>query len=298
MSRRSVTEGKDNMSRERILNLLTDARACGYAVPHFNFASFFELLAIAETAAEMKSPVFVASLPKVTEMYSPVVLRTAVTEIAKRTNAELFLHLDHTNRSSLCKEAVDAGYDSVMMDASRFPLEENISAMYEVAEYAHARGCAVEGEIGKIKSRGDTGSYEGEDCIVQTEDAIRAAQESGVDYLAVAVGTAHGFYQGQPKIRFERLEEVASGTTVPLVLHGGTGIPEEEVKKCIARGISKVNVGTIIRYTYLDTMQKEIVEKGALTPPVDLIYPAVTDKIKEVLRYWIRVCGSEGKSEC
>lgn len=286
------------MSRDRIKKYLKKAQESGYAIPHFNFASFFELTAIAEAAAEMDSPVFAASLPKVTEIYTPKVLRTAVTELSNRTGAEIFLHLDHTNRSGLCKEAVDAGYDSVMMDASRFPLEENISAMQEVSAYAHANGCAAEGEVGRIKSRGDVGDYSGEDCIVQTEDAVRAAAEGGVDYLAVAVGTAHGFYKGTPQIRFDRLEEVANKVNIPLVLHGGTGIPREDVEQCIRRGIRKVNVGTIIRYTYLDALSREIQKQGALTPPVDLIYPAVTDEIKEVVKYWIQVCGSEGKGKC
>lgn len=282
----------------RVIEAVNKAKEKGYAVPHFNFASFFELVAIAEAAAETNAAVFAASLPKVTETYSPEVLRIAVSKLRERTGAELFLHLDHTNQTGLCRQAVDAGYDSVMIDASRFPLAENISAMQEVAAYAHSRGCAVEGEIGKIKSRGDTGDFSGEDCIVQTEDAVKAAQEGEIDYLAVAIGTAHGFYKGTPKINFERLEEVAARISIPLVLHGGTGLPEEDVRRCIREGISKVNVGTIIRYTYLEEMQKEIQKKGALTPPVDLIYPEVTDKIKTVVKKWINVCGAEGSSLC
>lgn len=281
------------MKRESILKLFQKAREGGYAIPHFNFAGFFELIAIMEAAAELKSPVFVASLPKVTKTYGPEVLRTMVDELRKRTGAEAFLHLDHTNSVELCREAVNAGYDSVMIDASRFPLEDNISAIEEVAEYAHARGCAVEGEIGKIKSRGDTGDFMGEDSLVQVEDAVRVAKESGVDYLAAAIGTAHGFYQGKPEINFERLEQVAANVSVPLVLHGGTGIPKEDVLRCINLGISKVNVGTIIRYTYLNRLSEEIEKQGALTPPVDLIYPSVTDSVKEVAKDWIRICKGE-----
>lgn len=286
------------MKRNEIVNMLEKARQEEYAIPHFNFATFFELLAVMEAAAELKSPVFAAALPKVTKVYGPKVLRAAVDELAERTGARVYLHLDHTNSVELCRKAVDAGYDSVMIDASRFSLEENISAVREVAEYAHERGCAVEGEIGKIKSRGDEGNFQGEDCLVQAEDAVRLAGESGVDYLAAAIGTAHGFYQGKPQINFERLCQVASSVSVPLVLHGGTGIPEEDVKRCIREGIAKVNVGTIIRYTYLDKLHEEIEKQGALTPPVDLIYPTVTDSVKEVAKGWIRTCMSEGKAEC
>lgn len=281
------------MKRDRITELFQNAGEGEWAIPHFNFAGFFELTAIMEAAAELKCPVFVASLPKVTKTYGPKVLRAMADELEKRTGAEVFLHLDHTNSVELCREAVDAGYDSVMIDASRFPLEENISAIREVAEYAHARGCAVEGEIGKIKSRGDTGSFTGEDSLVQVEDAVRVARESGVDYLAAAIGTAHGFYQGKLEINFERLKQVAANTSVPLVLHGGTGIPKEDVIRCINLGISKVNVGTIIRYTYLSRLSEEIEKQGALTPPVDLIYPSVTDFVKEVVEEWIRICKGE-----
>ncbi len=286
------------MKREKIMEYFLAAEKEGYAIPHFNFASFFELTAIMEAAAELQTPVFAASLPKVARMYGPAVLRAAVDGLGKRTGAVAFLHLDHTNDVNLCKEAVDAGYDSVMIDASRKPLDENIAAILEVAGYAHAHDCAVEGEVGKIKSRGDEGDYQGEDCLVQTEDAVLAAEKSGVDYLAAAIGTAHGFYQGEPKINFKRLEEVAANIKIPLVLHGGTGVPEEDVRQCIARGIRKVNVGTIIRYTYLNRMKEEIEKQGALTPPVDLIYPSVTDSVKEVVKEWIKVCMAEGRVIC
>lgn len=283
------------MRRDKVMEALQKAGREGYAVPHFNFAGFFELIAIMEAAAEMRTPVFVASLPKVAKMYSPAVLRTVVDELQKRTGASVFLHLDHTNSVALCREAVDAGYDSVMIDASRFPLDENISAVKEVTEYAHKYGCAVEGEVGRIKSRGDTGDFSGEDCLVQVEDAQRIAEESGVDYLAAAIGTAHGFYQGEPHINFERLSQVAACVSVPLVLHGGTGIPEEDVRECIKRGICKVNVGTIIRFTYLKRMGEEIERHGALTPPVDLIYPSVTDSVKDVAKGWIKTCIKGGR---
>lgn len=283
------------MSRDKIMELFAGERERKTAVLHFNFASFFELKAVMQAAAELERPIFVASLPKVTKEYSPTVLRAAVDELKKRTGAEAYLHLDHTNSVELCKAAIDAGYDSVMIDASRFSLEENISAVKEVVAYAHPKNCAVEGEIGKIKSRGDTGDYSGEDCLVQVEDAAALAEEGGLDYLAAAIGTAHGFYQGKPKINFERLQEVHDRVKIPLVLHGGTGIPEEDVVRCIQSGIRKVNVGTIIRYTYLSKIKEEVEKQGALTPPVDLMDPYVTEPIKQVAMDWIKTCMQGGE---
>ncbi len=291
-------KGVDGMRRKDVIADLLAASREGYAVPHFNFASFFELEAIMEAAAELEAPVFAASLPKVTETYGPAVLRAAADELKRRTGARVYLHLDHSRSVTLCKEAVDAGYDSVMIDASRLPLGENIAAIFEVAEYAHARDCAVEGEVGKIKSRGDEGDYQGEDCLVQAGDALAAAEESGADYLAVAIGTAHGFYQGEPKIDLQRLEDVAAKVKIPLVLHGGTGVPQADVRACIKGGIAKVNVGTIIRYTYLSRLREEIERQGAFTPPVDLICPSVTDSVKEVVKGWIEVCMAERRTVC
>ena len=278
------------MSRDKIKEMFEKEKERKTAVLHFNFASFFELKAVMQAAAEMKRPIFVASLPKVTKEYSPIVLRNAVDELKKRTGAEAYLHLDHTNSVELCKAAIDAGYDSVMIDASRFSLKENISAVKEVVAYAHPKNCAVEGEIGKIKSRGDTGDYSGEDCLVQVEDAVTLSEEGGLDYLAAAIGTAHGFYQGAPKINFERLKEVHDCVGIPLVLHGGTGIPPQDVVKCIRNGIMKVNVGTIIRYTYLSKIKEEVEKQGALTPPIELLDPFVTDPIKKVAMDWIKIC--------
>ncbi len=121
-------------------------------------------------------------------------------------------------------------------------------------------------------------------------DAAELTEQSGLDYLAAAIGTAHGFYQGLPQINFERLKEVHTKVKVPLVLHGGTGIPAEDVKKCIQNGIVKVNVGTIIRYTYLSKIKEEVEKRGASIPPVDLMDPYVIDPIKQVAMEWIRTC--------
>ena len=283
------------MKRKELIPLLEQARAGGYAVPHFNFATFFELLAILEAAAEEKAPVFVASLPMVAEMYDPAVLSLAVEKLCQRTGAKAILHLDHSTDPALCKRAADAGYGSVMIDASRLTLAENIAAVRAVATHAHGLDCAVEGEIGRIKGRGDEGSFDGGDFLVEVADAAALA-ETGLDLMAIGIGTAHGFYKGKPNINFERLAEVAKAVQTPLVLHGGTGIPAEDVGACIRGGIVKVNVGTIIRHTYLTATAEEIASRGAATPPVELAVPAVTDRVKEVARAWIRTCRADGKA--
>ena len=278
------------MDKNKIKKILAEARINGYAIPHFNFAGFFELLAIMEAAAELKAPVFVASLPPVAKTYDVDVLSLMVKKLRERTGCTAMLHLDHSNDVELCLRAVDAGYDSVMIDASSLSLDGNIAEVSKVVEYASARGCIVEGEIGRIKGRGDEGNFDGDDYLVQPDDAFALARDSGVDMLAVGIGTAHGFYKGEPQINFKRLSEVASKVSIPLVMHGGTGIPEKDVRKCIKEGITKVNVGTIIRYTYQKALKEEIEHRGAETPPLDIMVPAVTDKVKQVIKEWIITC--------
>ena len=148
--------------------------------------------------------------------------------------------------------AIDNNYPSVMIDASKYSLEENIGMVKKVVEYARPKGVHVEAELGKIKGKGIEGDFKGGDFLINVEEAITLVKETGVDSLAVGIGTAHGFYEGKPEINFKRLAEVNAAVNIPLVLHGGTGIPEEDIRKAIKNGINKVNVGTIIHCTYMN----------------------------------------------
>jgi len=165
----------------------------------------------------------------------------------------------------------------------------------DVVSYAHPRGIFVEGEIGKIKGNTEESQYANGDFLVQVPDAVKLVQSTGVDILAVGIGTAHGFYQGKPEINFQRLAEVNEALSIPLVLHGGTGIPAEDVRKAIKNGINKVNVGTIIKYTYLSSVFETLKRVGPTIHTIDLMLPAV-EAIKEEVKRWIAVCMSDGKA--
>ena len=191
---------------------------------------------------------------------------------------------------------MDHGYPSVMIDASSRPLEENIAVVKPVADYAHARGVMVEGEVGRIKGAGVEGVYAGNDFLAQVDEVVRFVRESGVDSLAVGIGTAHGFYQGKPEIHFDRLEEINAAVSVPLVLHGGTGIPEADVRRAIRGGINKVNVGTIIHCTYMNTVRAELQRLGENAYTLDVM-PAARAAVREEVKKWIRVCMAEGKGD-
>ena len=266
----------------------------GFAVPAFNFSDIWDFLAIVEAAEEENAPVMLASNPHVADTIGVDICAAIGMTASRKAKVPLILHLDHSNSIDQCKAAIDNGYPSVMIDASKHPLEENIRIVREVVQYAAYRKTHVEAEIGRIKGRGYEGGYSGDDYLVKVDEAAELVRASGVDSLAVGIGTAHGFYEGKPDINFQRLSEVNRAVSIPLVLHGGTGIPEEDIRNAIKNGINKVNVGTIIHCTYMNNMREELVKRGVNPYTLDVIKP-VKEKIREVVKGWIRVCGANGK---
>ena len=274
--------------------LLQKAQQEGYAIPAFNYADIWEIKAIVEAAQEENAPVIVASIPKVVEAHSLDVCAAMVSSVAAQAGVPVIHHLDHSTSVEVCKQAVSCGYDSVMFDGSKLSLEENIEKLREVVAFAHGKDVCAEGEIGQIMGRGYEGTYEGGEYLAATSDAVELATKSGVDSLAVGIGTAHGFYKGKPKLNFDRLQEIYNANPMPLVLHGGTGIPVDDVQKSISIGICKVNVGTAILQAHLEGI-REMVGNEGFVHIVD-INLAAKDKIKQVVREAIRMCMAQGKA--
>jgi len=285
----------ENINGNTLRKMLKDANDGGYAVPAFNYTDLWDLSAIIEGANELRAPIMFTSIPKVVNEISVQICGAIGTQIMKMADHPVIHHLDHSNSVELCFQAIDNGYPSVMIDASRDPLDENISKIKQVVEYAHARGVHVEGEIGKIKGRDYEGTYLGDDFLVHVDEAVKLVKETNVDSLAVGIGTAHGFYEGKPELNFKRLYEINEAIDIPLVLHGGTGIPEEDVRRAIKNGINKVNVGTQIRFAYLTAVQKEIALKGPITHTIEIMHEAKKAIVEEV-KAWIRVCMADGKA--
>lgn len=266
-----------------------------YAIPHFNYSDIWDMTAIVRAAEEMSSPVILAGVPKVTNALSIELCGAMGKVLTDTAKVPVYHHLDHSADVAVCKAAVDNHFATVMIDGSKESLEKNIEMVKAVTDYAHAKGIHVEGEIGKIKGRNYESTFEGEDFLVQVDQAVELVRKTNVDILAIGIGTAHGFYEGKPEINFKRLSEVNEAMDIPLVLHGGTGIPEEDVRHAIKCGINKVNVGTIIKYVYLSNVQKGLNENGPSIHTIDLMLPVV-ECIKEEVKKWIRVCMSEGKA--
>lgn len=272
---------------------LKDADEKNYAVPAFNYSDIWEFQAIVEAAQEERARVYAASNMRVADSIGLPFLGSWGRTAYDATNGCVCNHLDHSSSVELCKRAVDSGYMSVMIDASMDSLEENIRKTKEVVAYAHARGVLVEAEIGKILGRGEEGCCQDGDFLVRTEDAVRMAKETGVDSLAVGIGTAHGFYKEAPRINLQRLKEVNVAVSIPLVLHGGTGVPEETIQACIKNGMAKVNVGTQLHATYIDALRRSL-QAYSGTSISDLMEP-VREEIKAVVKRWIRICGASGR---
>ena len=277
------------MNGHTLHELLMKADEGGYAIPSFNYSDIWDFLAIVEAAEEENAPVMIASNPLVVTDISVEICGAIGRAAMEKAKTPLVHHLDHSFSVDMCKAAIDNGYPSVMIDASKYDLDENIAKVKEVVDYAHARNVHVEGEIGKIKGKGIEGDFKGGDFLVQVSDAVELVKATGVDSLAVGIGTAHGFYQGKPEINFERLKEVNKAVDIPLVLLGGTGIPEQDVKLAIKNGINKVNVGTLIHCTYMNSMREELNRLGENPYTLDVIKP-VKEKIKAAVKSWIHVC--------
>jgi len=282
------------MNGQKLHELLVAADEGGYAIPSFNYSDVWDFLAIMEAAEEMNAPVMVASNPLVAEMISVEICGAIGKAAMAKSKVPLCHHLDHSFTVDLCKRAVDCGYPSVMIDASKYDLARNINDVKTVVDYAHASNVHVEGEIGKIKGKGIEGDFAGGEFLVEVEDALALVEATGVDSLAIGIGTAHGFYEGKPEINFKRLAEVNEAVSVPLVLHGGTGIPEDDIRRAIKNGINKVNVGTIIHCTYMNNLRNELNARGENPYTLDVMKPVI-EKVRDVVKMWIRICMTDGK---
>ena len=280
--------------KANLFDHLTDAYENHYAVPAFDYSGFWDMAAILETAREEKSPVILMTLTLMSDIVGIAAVGAIGRATVNSTSLPAFLHLDHCFNSELCKQAVVSGYDSVMIDASKYELEENIRRTKEIVAFAHKNGVYVESEIGRIMGNTIEGEFVGDDYLTVTSEAKQLVEETGVDFLAVGIGTQHGVYKAPPKLNFERLSEINEALRIPLVMHGGSGIPQEDVQHAISLGISKVNVGTDIMQALVGNVYKTLKEKDGNIPSFTAIHPAY-EEVKEVTRSWIRTCKSNGR---
>ena len=235
--------------------LVYEARANGYAIGSFNVASLEMIESVLMASAETQTPVIVSTNPTETRTLRPEIVYAIVSTLSDDLGVTCALHLDHGDSFELAMRCLRAGYTSLMFDGSHFALDENIRLTKQVVKAAHAVGVSVEGEVGRLSGVEDELMVSAEDAhLTNIDEAIRFVEETNVDVLAVAIGNAHGFYQQKPKLDFDRLQAIHNAVGIPIVLHGGTGIPVADVQRAIGLGIGKMNVAARIRRAYMKTI--------------------------------------------
>lgn len=273
------------------IELLADAQKQGYAVPAFNVENMEMVLAVIRAADELRSPVIIQTTPSTIDYAEPEVYRAMVSAMAAMVEIPVSMHLDHGSGYEMCKRAFDAGYTSLMIDGSKLPFEENIALTKQVVEMASSRKIPVEAELGTVGGKEDSHEVKEKDAMYtdpkQAEDFVR---QTGVSSLAVAIGTAHGFYKGIPKLDMERLKEIHACVDVPLVLHGASGVPDQMVSESIQYGICKVNFATELRAAFTNGVRKAIADKSVYDPKKYGKSGWFT--VSELVQKKIKVCGS------
>ena len=285
--------------------LLQDARAKGYAVPGFDVSNYEMIKAVLDVCEEERSPALFMCL-KPDMLNKGIHLITAMLkEAANHYTIPICIHLDHATEMADIQEAIAAGFTSVMYDGSVLPFEQNAANTKAVVDYAHAHGVSVEAELGHVGD-GIAGNNDGtaedknatdhpEDSLTDPEDVVRFIEITDVDALAVAVGTVHGVYRGTPQLRFDRLEEINSVSSRPLVLHGGSGTPDDQMQKAISLGICKINIYSEVLHGLNAGLKQKLnsIENLSMWPV--FVYEEANKQMRDVIRHKIRTFGSNGR---
>ncbi len=261
------------MKTKKFLELLQDAKRDHYAVGAFNIFNYTSARAVIRAATTLNCPVILQTSVSTVKKFGPNELGTMLRQLAWNAPVNVAIHLDHCTDVELARACVDAGWDSIMYDGSKLPLNENIRNCREVVSYAHYRGIQVEGELGKIGGVEDNVVVEeGAETSATIDESIYFVRESGIDAFAPAIGTAHGTYKGTPKINFDLVEQLSSAVDTPIVIHGGTGLSEETFRKLIRCGGAKINVSTAIKHAYIDGCRDYMKENPDKLDPIDFDY--------------------------
>ncbi|WP_102194308.1 ketose-bisphosphate aldolase [Microbacterium aurantiacum] len=279
-------------------SILDVANAHNFAIPAFNISDWAMFNGIIDISEELSAPVIIAIHPdEVSHITTDLI--PAMHARAHRASVPVAIHWDHGGTYEQIIEAIKAGFTSVMIDASLLPFDENVALTRKVVEAAHAVGIQVEGELGTIganDSYGESGAAE----IIYTDpaDAVRFVEETGVDSLAIAIGTSHGLYpvEKNPELRHDLLEQIKAAVGIPLVLHGGSSNPDSELSRAVSLGINKINISSDIKVSYHNRMREILGTDERLREP-NAIQPGSVAAMKVTAAEKIRLFGADGKAE-
>lgn len=274
-------------------DLVEKAFRKGYAVPAFCAWNAEVMEAILVAAQKLRAPVILMSGPGEFPVLAADSMAAVAYIIKSRYDTPAALHLDHGDSMDMVDRCIRARYTSVMLDYSARPFEENIEALRQVVAKAHPRSITVEGEIGRI-GKADDSTAEGSALSAYTDPAQASeyVRRTGIDLLAVSVGNKHGFYRGEPHLEFDLLSALHAAVPVPLVMHGGTGIPEKDIRRSVELGIAKVNVASELVHGIRGSLMTQWQEGRNLWTPIALGEALRT--LSAVVERWIRVTGAEG----
>ena len=275
--------------------MLLDAQKGGYAVGAFNVENMEMVKAVIAAAEELNAPVMLQTTPSTVKYGSLETYAAIVAAEAKKATVPVCLHLDHGNSYELAMAAIEAGYSSVMIDGSHESLENNIAITKKVVEDAEKKEIPVEAELGKVGGKEDDLEAEA-DMNTDPIEAKQFVDRTRVSSLAIAIGTAHGFYAGTPVLDKERVSEIKALVSVPLVLHGASGLSNEEIKECVNRGMCKVNFATELRVAYTDAVKRLLEEKPETFDPKKIGEVGML-AVKELVVNRMKVCGCVNKGK-
>ncbi|EGQ0003212.1 ketose-bisphosphate aldolase [Listeria monocytogenes] len=278
-------------------DLLAVGKEHQFTVPAFNICSFDMLKAIMEEVEANNAPVILEIHPDEIEYLGDNFVAT-VREYAHKSKVPVVIHMDHGGTIKDVMRAIRNGYTSVMIDASRASYEENVALTKQVVELAHKVGVSVEAELGTI---GNNGSAEGgADTIIYTDpdQAEDFVQRTGIDTLAVAIGTAHGLYpkDKKPELNMPLLKELNKRLDIPFVLHGGSGNPDKEVSESVQYGVRKVNLSSDLKSVFFEEVRRVLVDNPAMYEP-NQVYPSANEKVKEVVRHKLHILNTTGQRD-
>jgi fructose-bisphosphate aldolase, class II len=272
--------------------MLLEAKKQGYCVGAFNVVDFLSMEAVVRAAENSRSPIIMQTSTPIVKQYGARAIVQMAQVLTENSTNPVGLHLDHGMEPEIIQECIKAGYTSVMIDASKYPFEENVLRTRQVVEWAHQVGIAVEGEIGVLAGVEDDIVVDQDDAIYTTpEEAIAFQEQSGVDFLAVAIGTAHGFYKVVPRLDIDVLRQIHSQVDFPLVVHGGTGLSDEILEELVQSGADKMNVSTQLKKTYIDGLRSYIENQPNEYDPLKLLNYAKESLVNVICDY-LQVFGS------
>jgi tagatose bisphosphate family class II aldolase len=276
--------------------MLKDAMKNSYAIAAFNIHNLETLKAVTMAAQQEQAPVILQTTPGTCRYAGVNFLYAMAKAAAEEFTVPIALHLDHGDCKELAIKCIDSGYTSIMIDGSNLSFEQNIALIKDVAGYAHRKGIQFEAELGRISGVEEENYVrEYEQALTDPEKVEEYVNRTGIDSLAVAIGTAHGIYKGEPKLDFVRLGKIREYTDIPLVLHGCSGVPDEMIRKAISLGVNKINIATEIKIAFADALKQHFKMYPGEHDPRKYFKQA-QEALMELVKSKIRLAGASGKA--